>query len=67
VKRLSIIFDCGCTLTLWAERNELRDADHRCDAHETDDPGSFERKTISRISVEPSQPGQPQHSLGSRR
>jgi len=54
VKRFTIIFECGCSFTIWAEGSQLAEADHKCLDHESDDPGwqSFEGKKISHISVE---------------
>jgi hypothetical protein len=70
LKRLTIIFDCGCSLTLWAERKELKEATHCCEQHayQAADPVPIEGKRVFTVSIEPSsEPPPPSHSLGSRR
>lgn len=62
MKRVTIIFECGCSLTLWAEQNAFSAAEHFCDEHEaTREPGTpsllpdwhaLEGKKISTVAIE---------------
>jgi len=61
MKRITLIFDCGCSVTLWAETRMLLEARHNCgkEEHEEDAAtiapcGPFlEGKKISHVSIEP--------------
>jgi len=55
LKRLTIIFDCGCSVTLWAQDSFLKDQTHCCSQHgyQAADPVPLEGKTVGIVSVEP--------------
>lgn len=62
MKRITIVFDCGCSVTLWAQTSVLKEARHNCSDHERDHQQFWrwcQEKTIAVVSAEPagSQPG----------
>jgi hypothetical protein len=62
LKRVTIIFECGCSLTVWAETSGLSAAEHYCEEHEAirdvrlpsllPDWRGLEGKKISTVSIE---------------
>lgn len=66
MKRFTIVLACGCSVTLWAERNELKEAGTKCEDHH-DEKGwalqglaewrsGLEGKLIHHVSIEPKAP-----------
>src|SRR5947209_4925091 len=61
MKRITIIFDCGCSVSLWAQGSQLKEELHNCPRHGR----SLEGKTVSAVSIDPIETPR-SHSLGSR-